>query len=57
MVGGVDAPVAYAGVQGSSPGLDQVNALLPRSLAGRGLVDVVLTADGQVANSVQIAVK
>jgi len=30
---------------------------LPRSLAGRGLVDVVLTADGQVANRVQIAVK
>ncbi len=57
MVGGVDAPVAYAGAQGSSPGLDQVNALLPRSLAGRGLVDVVLTADGQVSNSVQIAVK
>lgn len=56
-VGGLGASVAYAGTQGLWPGLDQVNVLLPRSLAGSGLVDVVLSVDGHVANRVQIAVK
>lgn len=39
-------------------GLDQINiGPLPRSLAGRGEVDVVSTADAKVANTVRISVK
>ncbi|MFN0086854.1 MAG: hypothetical protein ACKVX9_15795 [Blastocatellia bacterium] len=55
-VGGIDAPVGYAGAQGL-PGLDQINVALPRSLAGKGEVDVLLTADGQFANTVRINVR
>jgi uncharacterized protein (TIGR03437 family) len=57
MVGGVNAPLQYAGAQGSLVGLDQVNALLPRELIGRGEVDVALIVDGQLANVVKVHVK
>ncbi len=57
-VGGVSVPVLYASVAPGFVGLDQLNAgPLPRSLAGRGLVDVVLTVDGKVANTVQVSIK
>ena len=56
-VGGVSAEVVYAGVQPDFIGLDQVNMLLPRNLMGRGEVDVVLTVDGQVANTVRVNIK
>lgn len=56
-VGGTPATVGYAGIQGDFIGLDQINILLPRSLIGRGEVDVVLTIDGQAANTVRISVK
>ncbi|MGE0131382.1 MAG: hypothetical protein AB7U82_25150 [Blastocatellales bacterium] len=56
-IGGVNAPVTFAGAQGELTGLDQVNLLLPPSLAGRGEVDVVLTIDGQTANVVKISIK
>lgn len=55
--GGVDLPVGYAGPQGQVPGFDQVNALLPRTLAGRGTVTLQLTVDGRPANAVEIAVR
>jgi uncharacterized protein (TIGR03437 family) len=55
-IGGVDANVLFAGAAPGFVGLDQGNVLLPRSLAGRGEVDVVLTADGKAANTVRIAV-
>ncbi|MBI1762707.1 MAG: hypothetical protein HYR56_14830 [Acidobacteria bacterium] len=55
-VGGVDAPVLYAGEQGA-PGLDQINVLLPRALAGRGEVEIVLTVDGKTANAVRLNIK
>ncbi len=55
--GGVDLAVSYAGPQGQTPGFDQVNALLPRTLAGRGTVTLQLTVDGQPANAVEIAVR
>jgi uncharacterized protein (TIGR03437 family) len=54
-VGGVDAQVLYAGAQGGFVGLDQVNLWLPRSLAGRGEVDVVLTIDGKPSNPVRVS--
>ncbi|MGH9936926.1 MAG: hypothetical protein ACREAM_11815, partial [Blastocatellia bacterium] len=56
-VGGVDAEVLFAGPQSEFVGLDQVNLRLPRGLAGRGEVNVVLTVDGKTANTVRINVK
>ena len=56
-VNGISAQVVYAGPQGSFPGLDQVNLLLPASLAGRGNVNVQLTANGILANPVQITIQ
>ena len=48
--------VLYAGPQSQFVGLDQVNVLLGRSLIGRGQVNVVLTVDGKVANTVTITI-
>jgi len=53
-VGGISVPVLYVGAQGQDAGLDQVNISLPASLANRGLLNIVLTVDGQVANTVTI---
>jgi uncharacterized protein (TIGR03437 family) len=55
-VGGVSCPVYFAGAQ-PQPGLDQANVGLPRSLAGRGLVNVVMTADGLTSNTVQVSIR
>jgi uncharacterized protein (TIGR03437 family) len=54
-IGGVDAEVLYAGPQGGFVGLDQVNLRLPRSLAGRGEVDLTLAVDGRAANTVRVS--
>jgi uncharacterized protein (TIGR03437 family) len=56
-IGGVDMPVLYAGPQPSYPGMDQINVPLILSLRGKGLVDVVLTADGVPSNPVQIDIQ
>jgi uncharacterized protein (TIGR03437 family) len=56
-VGGTNATVSYAGEQGSFVGLDQLNISLPRSLAGRGSADVVLSVDGKTANTVTVQFK
>jgi uncharacterized protein (TIGR03437 family) len=56
-IGGVEAPVIYAGAQGGFAGLDQVNVRVPRELAGRGEVDVVMIVDGRAANVVRVRVK
>jgi uncharacterized protein (TIGR03437 family) len=52
-IGGFNLPVLYAGAQGLA-GLDQINVALPRSLSGRGEVDVALTVDGRASNIVRI---
>ncbi len=57
IIGGIEAPVSYAGDQGGFVGLDQVNIEIPRALAGSGLVDVTLIVDGQIANVIQINIK
>ncbi len=50
--------IFYAGRQGSLAGLDQVNVLLPRTLAGRGEADIQLTtAEGGAANVVKLNLK
>ena len=57
-VGGEPVPVLAAGAQGEFAGLDQVNiGPLPRTLAGRGRVDIMLTIDRKKANTVSMAVK
>jgi uncharacterized protein (TIGR03437 family) len=56
-IGGVTAEVLYAGPTPGSIGLDQVNARVPRSLAGRGQVDIVVSVDGKTANTVQMSVR
>jgi len=50
-------PVAYYGTQGYFVGEDQINVLLPASLAGAGLVNLTLSADGQTSNPVQIQIQ
>ena len=56
-IGGVAAEVFYAGQQGDFVGLDQANIILPRVLAGRGTVELVLFVDGYATNSAQISFK
>jgi len=56
-IGSTTLPVAFAGPQGTFVGLDQVNVLLPKSLRGAGTVNVVLTVDGQAANTVTLNFK
>jgi uncharacterized protein (TIGR03437 family) len=53
-VGGVVPGVEYAGQQPSFLGLNQVNIRAPRTLRGRGEVDLVLTVDGKSANTVRL---
>ncbi|MFN7828997.1 MAG: metallophosphoesterase [Acidobacteriota bacterium] len=53
-IGGIDAQVVYAGAQGDYVGLDQLNVRIPRELAGRGEVDLVLNVGGLSANPVRI---
>jgi uncharacterized protein (TIGR03437 family) len=56
-VNGVKATVTYAGPQGGEPGFDQVNLILPTSLAGAGNVNVQITAAGVAANPVQVTIQ
>ncbi|MBS1790629.1 MAG: hypothetical protein JST85_23120 [Acidobacteria bacterium] len=56
-LGGVFGDPMYAGPTPGFVGLDQVNVLVPKSLAGRGEVDVVLTVDGKKANTVKLMFK
>ncbi len=54
---GASVPVLYGGTQGGFAGLDQINVLLPPSLAGKGLVTIAVKANGIAANPVNITVK
>lgn len=56
-LGGATVPVLFAGAQGELAGVDQINALLPRSLIGRGLVNIELQVGGQTANVVTVHVQ
>ena len=57
-VGGLNVPVLSSGAQGVFAGLDQVNVgPLPRDLVGKGQVNIVLTADTQAANTVNVVFK
>jgi len=56
-IGGERVEVLYAGPQQGFAGLDQVNLRIPRSLAGRGELQVSLAVAGRVANTVTINVR
>ncbi len=56
-IGGEIAAVLSAGPQREFAGLDQVNVRLPRSLVGRGTVDVLLQVDGKTANAVTVEIR
>jgi uncharacterized protein (TIGR03437 family) len=56
-IGGGFTNALYVGAAPGFVGLDQINALAPNSLAGRGEVDVVLTVDGKKANTVKLMFK
>ncbi len=56
-IGATAAPVNFAGAQGTLIGLDQANILIPRSLIGRGEVDVAFTVDGQPSNNVRASIR
>ena len=49
-IGTLPAAVTYAGPQGSFIGLDQVNVVMPQSLAGSRSVPLDLAVGGLVAN-------
>jgi uncharacterized protein (TIGR03437 family) len=49
--------VIFAGAAPGFVGPDQSNVRLPRSLAGRGEVDVVMTVDGKAVNTVRVAIR
>ncbi|MGA2184157.1 MAG: FG-GAP-like repeat-containing protein [Bryobacteraceae bacterium] len=56
-VGRVSVPVTYAGVSGYA-GEDQVNiGPLPRSLAGKGQVEILMTVDGIAANVTNVSIQ
>ena len=54
LIGGEPVTPLYAGAQPQFIGLDQVTLELPRSLAGRGRVEVIVVADGVRANPVEL---
>ncbi len=56
-VQGVTATVTYAGPLPGSIGLDQINVLLPGSLAGTGVATVSVSIGGQTANPVLITIQ
>jgi uncharacterized protein (TIGR03437 family) len=58
MVGGLSVPVLFSGAAPGYPGEDQVNiGPLPRALEGQGSVRIVVTADGQAANTVNVTIQ
>ena len=56
-VNGASLAATFAGAQPSFTGLDQVNVLLPASLAGSGVANLMLTVDGQNSNVVTIDIQ
>jgi len=56
-IGGVSAEVQYASAQPDFVDLDQINVRVPRTLIGRGEVDLMLTVDGKTANTVRVSIK
>ncbi len=56
-IGGVVSEVLYAGEVPGFVGYDQLNVRLSPTLIGRGEVDVVVTIDGKVANTLRVSIR
>jgi uncharacterized protein (TIGR03437 family) len=53
-IGGIPVPVAFFGAAPCCSGLQQINVMLPDSLAGAGRVPIVVTSSGHASNTVQV---
>ena len=53
----ISLPVEFAGAQGTLPGLDQVNVVLPPGLQGAGAVQLTLIIGGQRSNAPTIVIR
>ena len=56
-VGGINVIPTYAGAQGTWGGLDQFNLPIPRSMIGKGRVDIAVTVNGKPSNTVNVTFK
>ena len=56
-LGGISGNVPFAGAQGGLIGVDQANIAIPRTLKGRGEIDVLMTVDGKATNTVRIVIR
>jgi uncharacterized protein (TIGR03437 family) len=56
-VQGVSVPVTYSGLQGTYAGLDQINLMLPPSLAGTGAASISIAIAGTTSNIVFVAIQ
>jgi uncharacterized protein (TIGR03437 family) len=56
-IGSTAVTAAYAGAQNVYVGEDQINILLPQTLAGAGTVTVNLSVDGMLTNRLRIAIQ
>jgi uncharacterized protein (TIGR03437 family) len=56
-IGGIDAPVLFAGLAPGFVGLYQVNVTVPPSAPAGGVISLTLTAGGATSNTVTIALQ
>jgi uncharacterized protein (TIGR03437 family) len=56
-IGDEIAETLFAGAAPGFAGLDQANVRLPRSLAGKGEVNVLLMADNRASNAVTVSIR
>ena len=54
-IGGLEAPILFAGAQAGFAGLDQINTQIPTGVSG--VADLVLSVNGRTANVVRVKVK
>jgi uncharacterized protein (TIGR03437 family) len=54
-IAGKEVPILYSGAHGFFTGVDQMNVQVPAGVLGN--VDLVLSADGKVANTVKLLVQ
>jgi uncharacterized protein (TIGR03437 family) len=57
MFGEVAGMVQYAGPGGGFPGLDQINVVIPQSLAGNGSVPIMVSTGGMTSNTVNVTIQ
>ncbi len=56
-IGGANSEVGFAGAHPMLVGVDQINLRIPRTLAGRGDVEVAVTVEDKTANPLLVRIK